>query len=74
MIRSILPVYTTVPLSTTPHLVVEWPERTLGRLPPEHLLVTLAHNSNSSRTIEQRGAGLRAGAIVHQLRATSGLT
>ena len=49
-------------------LVVEWAERARHGLPADHLLVTLTHQVDESRTLrlDPRGAG--AAAIVERLR------
>lgn len=53
-------------------LVVEWPERAPGELPPQHLLVRLAYDGAHGRTIEVEAKGARYGEIARRL--TVGLT
>lgn len=51
-------------------LVVEWPERASGELPPEHLLVRLAYDGARTRTIDIEPAGDRYDAIARKLTRT----
>jgi len=48
-------------------LVVEWPERAMEDLPPEHLLVRLEYGTGNERVIEVEGRGERYDAIVRRL-------
>ena len=48
-------------------LVVEWPERALAEMPPEHLLLRLAYDGAKARTIEIEGVGERYVALAVRL-------
>jgi tRNA threonylcarbamoyladenosine biosynthesis protein TsaE len=48
-------------------LVVEWPERGEGLLPPEHLLVTLAHLGPEARELRFEPHGRRATELARRL-------
>ncbi len=48
-------------------LVVEWPERAPGEMPPEHLLCRLAYNGARARTVEVEGAGARYAELARKL-------
>ena len=50
-------------------LVVEWPERGMEFLPPEHVLVDIAHRGVDSRELRFLPAGRRAEALVEELAA-----
>ena len=52
-------------------LVVEWPERALAEMPPEHLLVRLAYDGARGRTIEMEPRGERYAVIVARLERAS---
>jgi tRNA threonylcarbamoyladenosine biosynthesis protein TsaE len=49
-------------------LVVEWPERAPGELPPEHLLVRLSYDGARARRIEIEARGQRYEALLGRLR------
>ena len=51
-------------------LIVEWPERDAGSLPPEHLLIHLEHRGPSGRCLTLQPRGPRARAILRELSAT----
>ena len=53
-------------------LVVEWPERAPGELPPEHLLVRVSYEGARERSIELAGHGERYVELVRGLAARSG--
>jgi tRNA threonylcarbamoyladenosine biosynthesis protein TsaE len=48
-------------------LAVEWPERAIEEMPPEHLIVRMAYDGAKSRTIEIEAHGERYRAIVEKL-------
>ena len=48
-------------------LVVEWPERGEGALPPEHLLIRILHVSPDERELRLEPRGRRARALVQKL-------
>jgi tRNA threonylcarbamoyladenosine biosynthesis protein TsaE len=48
-------------------LVVEWPERAPGELPPDHLIVHLAYDGAKARIIEIEGAGPRYPELARKL-------
>lgn len=48
-------------------LVIEWPERAPGEMPPEHLLLRLAYDGANARTIEMEGAGPRYAELARNL-------
>ncbi len=48
-------------------LVIEWPERAPGEMPPEHLLLRLAYDGAKARTIEIEGAGARYAELARKL-------
>lgn len=50
-------------------LIVEWPERGDGLLPPDHLLVEITHVSPDERTFRLIPAGRRAVRLLHDLQA-----
>ncbi len=50
-------------------LVVEWPERALQEMPPDHLLVRLAYDTARARTIEIEAHGDRYAEIALALSA-----
>jgi tRNA threonylcarbamoyladenosine biosynthesis protein TsaE len=48
-------------------LVVEWPERAPGEMPPEHLLVRLKYDGAKGRAVEMEGAGARYAELAQKL-------
>ena len=52
-------------------LVVEWPERALAEMPPEHLLLRLAYDGAKARTIEIEGVSERYVAMADRLARAS---
>ena len=48
-------------------LVVEWPERALDEMPPEHLLLRLAYDGAKARTIEIESVGARYAELAGKL-------
>jgi tRNA threonylcarbamoyladenosine biosynthesis protein TsaE len=48
-------------------LVVEWPERAPGELPPEHLHVQLAYEGAKGRVVTVTAGGDRYGALLHKI-------
>ncbi len=53
-------------------LVIEWPERAPNELPEEHLLVRLAYDGASGRTIEIEGVGDRYAELARRLTPRRG--
>ena len=52
--------------------VVEWPERALAAMPPEHLLVTLEHIGERQRRLIFAAKGGRHGTLLLQLQEVLG--
>lgn len=52
-------------------LVVEWPERALAEMPPEHLRLRLAYNGAKARAIEIEGVGERYDEMAGRLASTT---
>ena len=48
-------------------LVVEWPERALAEMPPEHLMIRLAYDGAKARHIEIESHGDRYAALTLRL-------
>lgn len=49
-------------------LVVEWPERALGEMPPAHLMLRLSYDGARGRAVEVEAHGARYEATARKLR------